>query len=123
MTDDFQERCARSIQIDKAFPPAALFIVQHLAGVFFQMDANDAHALRALGRFDLQPAIVAERQIVLADLVVLRQIGVVIILAVPFRERGNPAVKSQRCFQRQIEGLPVHHRQYTGHTDTDGARR
>ncbi len=46
-------------------------------------------------RFDLQPAVLAERQVVLADLVVLRQVGIVVVLAVPLGESGDPAIEGQ----------------------------
>ena len=51
LADDFQERCPGSVQIDETFPagmnPAArfFFVVEHLAGVFFEVDADDANPL------------------------------------------------------------------------------
>jgi len=63
----------------------------------------------------------AEGQIVLADLVILRQIGVVIVLAIPLGEGGDPAMKGQRCLEGQVESMPIHDRQYAGHADTNRA--
>ena len=50
---------------------------------------------RALGIADLQPAVVAQRQVVLADLVALGQVGIVVVLAVPLGEAGDLAVQGQ----------------------------
>ncbi len=46
LADDFQKGRAGAIQIDQAVPAAALLVVQHFAGVFFQVDANDADLFR-----------------------------------------------------------------------------
>src|SRR5262249_55755870 len=73
------------------------------------------------GRVNLQPAVLAEGQVVLADLVVLRQIGIVVIFAVPLGERGDAAVERDGGLEGEVEGPPVHHRQHTGHADADGA--
>ena len=62
---------------------------------------------------DIEKAIGAERQVVLANLIRLGQIGVVILLAVPFGEGGNPAVERQAHLGRHAISLAVHHRQGT----------
>ena len=75
------------------------FVVQAFAGVFFEVRPDDADLLRlkaALGIVNLQPAVLRHRQVVLADLITLGQIGIVILLAVPLRELGNLAVQRQR---------------------------
>ena len=67
-----------------------------LAGVFFEVGPQDADFFGAAvfdGNFDI--AVLAERQVVLADLVILRQVGVVIALAIPFGEGGDLAVQGQ----------------------------
>ena len=87
----------------------ACFVVHALAGVFFQMGADDADLLgleAPLGIADLQLAVVAERQIVLADLIALGQVGIVIVLAVPLGERRDLAVRAPRpSCKRQLERL------------------
>ena len=75
------------------------------------------------GRLDLQPAVLAERQVVLADLVVLRQVGVIVVLAVPLGEVGDLAVEGQGGPEGQVEGPAVHDRQHAGHADADRAGR
>ena len=102
----------------------ASFVVHALAGVFFQMGADDADLLRldaSLGIADLQPAVVAERQIVLADLIALGQVGIVIVLAVPLGERGDLAVQRHGGPQASSKASAVHHRQRAGHADADRA--
>ena len=48
---------------------------------------------RPFGIADLQPAVVRERQVVLADLIALGQVGIVVVLAVPLGERRDLAVQ------------------------------
>ena len=58
--DDFQQRRAGAVQVDEAVGLAGGFVVQALAGVFFQMGADDADALRlerALRIADLETAV------------------------------------------------------------------
>ena len=98
LADDFQERRAGPVQVDAAVGLAGHFVVHALAGVFFQVGADDADPLGrklALGIADLQPAVVAQRQVVLADLVALGQVGIVVVLAVPLGEAGDLAVQGQ----------------------------
>ena len=72
---------------------------------------------------DLQPAVVAEGEVVLADLVVLGQVGVVVVLAVPLGEGADLAVEGQGGAQGQVEGPAVHDGQHARHADTHGAGR
>ena len=124
LRDDFQQRRAGPVQVDAAVGLAGLLVVHALAGILFQMSPDDADLLRldaSLGIADLQPAVMAERQIVLADLIPLGQVGVVILLAVPFGERRDLAIQGQGRSQRQFESLAIHHRQRAGHARADGA--
>ena len=47
--------------------------------------------------------VLRHRQIVLADLIVLRQIGIVVLFAIPLRERRNFAVERDRRLAAQAE--------------------
>jgi len=87
---DLQQRRAGAVQIDARVAAATRFVVRVLARVFFKMRADDADALGGgiLGGFNVEPAVVAKRQVVLAALIVLRQVRIVVVLAVPFRETG-----------------------------------
>jgi hypothetical protein len=101
-----------------------LLVVHALAGVFLQVDADDAHPLgleAALGIGDFQPALARKGEVVLADLKALGQVRVVVVLAVPLGEGGDLAVEGHGRPQRQLEGPAVHHRQHAGHADADRA--
>ena len=93
-------------RVDAAIGLAGLLVVHALAGVFLQVSPDDPHVLgreTSLGVADLQGAVEAERQIVLADLVSLRQVGIVILLAIPLGKRGDFAIQRHGRRQRQLE--------------------
>ena len=124
LADDFQERRAGAVQVDAAVGLAGHFVVHALAGVFFEVGADDADPLGrklALGIADLQPAVVAQRQVVLAGLVALGQVGIVVVLAVPLGEAGDLAVQGQGRLDRKLDRAAVHHRQRARHADAHGA--
>src|SRR5262249_13196876 len=89
----------------------------------FGVGAVDAVRVAVGGWGNVQRAIVAEREVVLANVGVLGQGGVVVVLAGPLGEAGDLAVESQGRLEGQVEGAPVHHRQDARHADADGARR
>jgi hypothetical protein len=83
--------------------------VGQLAGVLFQVDAGQPTppAARAvLLRRDLEPAAGAERQVILADLIVLGQVGIIVVLAVPLGERRDLGMERDGGLQSQFERLP-----------------
>ena len=45
LADNFQKGRAGPVEVDQTFPAASLLIVEHLAGVLFQVHPNDADAL------------------------------------------------------------------------------
>jgi len=123
LADDLQERSAGAIEIDPAGLSAAILVVQQLSCVLLQVHANQADAPRPLPGIDLQPAFLAERQIILADLIVLRQIGIEVVLAIPLGESGHAAVERQRRLDGKVERAPVHHRQRPRQAETNRAGR
>ena len=95
-----------------------------LARVLFEVRADDADLLgleATLGIADLEPAVVAERQIVLTDLIALGQVGIVILLAIPLGELGDLAIERHGRAAAEQEGFAIHHRQCARHADADGA--
>ena len=120
LADDLQQRRAGTIQIDQAILAAALLVVHHLAGVLLEMDANDANPFRSVRGGDLEPAIATEREVVLADLVVLRQVGIVIVLAVPLGERSDGAAQRERRLEGEVERPAVHDGQRAGQAGAYG---
>src|SRR5260370_39433523 len=73
------------------------------------------------GCLDVQKPVMAERQIVLANLIVLGQVRIVIILAVPFGESGQFAVQSHRRLESEIERGAIHYREHAAHPDAHQA--
>ena len=61
----------------------------------------------------------AEGQIVLADLVVLRHVGVEIIFAVELADRTDFTAEHEAGEGGELESLLVHHRQGAGHSEAD----
>ena len=119
LADDLHQRDARAVEVDLGEPPGP---VGELAGVLLQVDPGQATpaAPRAvlLGR-DLQPPAGAEREVVLADLVVLGQVGIVVVLPVPLGEAGDLGMERDRRLERQLERLAVHDRQGPRHPERD----
>ena len=82
----------------------------------------DADTLRlAVVAVDHQQAIVAQRQLVLADLVAFGQVGVAVVLAREDAERRNLAVQCQPAPHRLLDRVFIDNRQHAGHGQTDRA--
>ena len=96
--------------------------VHGLAGVLFHVDARDADAAGgAVGQIDVEVTAHADRQVVLADLVVLRHVRIEVVLAVEQRVRGDLAADSQADQDDAADRLAVGHRQRTGMAQADRA--
>lgn len=121
MRDNFEEWRAGPVEIDHAVLASARLVMEHLAGVFFEVRADDADFLGPGLGCNFKPTFVAHGLIVLADLIVFGQIGIVVVLAIPLGMTGDVTVKSQGCFHAEFEGVTVHNGQDAGHTDADGA--
>ncbi len=123
--DDFQQRRAGAVQVDEAVGLAGLLIVQLLPASSSRWARRMRIVFGSNAPFriaDLQTPVLRHRQVVLADLIVLRQVGIVILLAIPLGERRNFAVQCDGRFQRELERLAIHHRQRAGHADANRAR-
>src|SRR4051812_39233352 len=92
-----------------------------LAGVVLHVDTRDSDALRRTLHRDIGPAMLAERFIVLRDLVALGQVGVKIILAGEAGMRPDLAVERERGLDRQFHRGAVQDRKRTRHPETDWA--
>ena len=64
----------------------------------------------------VEEAVDVQRLVVLADLVRLRHVGVEVVLAVE-HARLDRAVERQADAHRQLDGLPVEHRQRAGQAE------
>ena len=121
LRDDLHQRHAGAVHVDEAVRLAGRWVglVQQAGRVLFQVHAGDADALRLAVDLDLQPAVHADRQVVLRDLVALHQVGVVVVLAVELGLGGDRAVERQPGHDRQLDGLAVDDRQHAGHAQAD----
>jgi hypothetical protein len=96
--------------------------VGQLAGVLFHVDAADADALGpAVGQRDVQVAVAADGQLILADLVPFGQVGVEVALAGEDVVGLDFAPQGQGYPQGKGDGAPVDDRQHPRHAQADGA--
>src|SRR6185503_19000866 len=87
--------------------------VDQLRGVLLEMDAMDSDVA--------EPALARQRDVVLTDLVALRQVGIEVVLAVKDRARGRLAAQRQGNLERVADRLLVGHRQSPRMPQTDRA--
>ena len=114
LADDFHQGYARAVEIDQA----AIGRVDVLAGVFLQVDADQADAGRAAvagltGQIDV--AAQAQWSLVLAYLVALGQVRIEVVFAVEDRPRRDFAMRRQAHPNRQLQHPGVEHRQHPRH--------
>ncbi len=124
LRDDLAQRRAGPVEVDPAVGLAGRLVVHALARVLLEVHADDADLSRREGPLriaHLESPVGRERQVVLADLVALRQVRVVVVLPVPLRERGDGAVERERRADREFEGVTVHDRQRSRKAEADGA--
>ena len=117
--DDLEQRNPRPVQIDLG---KAAVAVRQLAGVFLEVDPSQmtpAAAATVLAHGDFEVTAPRKRQVVLADLIVLGQVGIVVVLAVPLGKRSDLGVQRHGRLQGQVKRLAVHHRQRAGQAERD----
>ena len=109
------QRHARAVVVDQRVvglvDPARRAAVRRLAGVLLHVDARDADPPRLAVDVDVQVAADADRQVVLADLEVLRHVGIEVVLPVEQRVRRDRAVERQPDLDDRRDRLGVRHRQ------------
>jgi hypothetical protein len=96
--------------------------VHQLADVLLEVQALDPDASRTRGSVDLQRAVLGEGLLVLADLEVLRHVGVVVVLAREPAGGVHAQADGQRGPHRELHSAPVDHRQHPRHAEADRAR-
>ncbi len=96
-------------------------VVDVLAGVLLHVDAREPHALGVAVHRDLDRAAGADRQLVLADLIALGEIGIEVVLARPPAALGDAAAGGEAGTHRELDDPPIQHRQHAGHAEADGA--
>ena len=107
--------CAIQVNERARIVVAARQLMAEFPRVFFEVRADDSNRARAARRNrNHHAAIVAKRQVVLRNLVALRKIGVVVILAIPLGVSRNRATEREPHHHRHFDGGFVHHRKRTG---------
>ncbi len=102
LRDDLQQRRARAVQVDAGITIESL--VDRLAGVFLEVRPRDADALLvALVVRNEQLAVLDDRQLVLADLVALRQVRVEVVLAAELAGHAHDFLVEHRQDARVAE--------------------
>ncbi len=85
-----------------------------LAGVFFEVRAHEAHGLLFVAKEEAHRAALHHRDLVLADLVALGQVGVEVVLAREDAPLGDVRAHGQTQADGAGHGLTVHHGQGAG---------
>ena len=119
LADDLQERRAGAVQVHVTHRFA--LVVHELAGVLLHVDAGDADGPALPVHLDLHPAVLANGQLELGDLVALGQVGIKIVLAGEAVLPVQARVGGQAQLDGRFHHLAVEHRQRAGHAQTDGA--
>jgi len=116
--DHLDQRHAAAVEVDQPAP----VLVFGLAGVFFDVQLGDADAARvALRHGQVHVAAIADRHVILRDLVALGQVGVKVVFAVEERQRAQFGVHGMRQQGRLFHHGLVENRQHTGQTGADRA--
>ena len=95
--------------------------MDQFAGVFLHMDTGDTDAFGLAVDFDIEVAVLADRQVVLRSLEVFRQVRIIVVFAVEFAVRGNRAVQGDAGSDREFQHFFVQHRQHAGQAETHRA--
>ena len=123
LADHFEKRHAGAVVVR----PGGAGAVGELGGVLFEVDAGDADVLLRQFRAgealagEAQPPGGAERQVVLADLVVFGQVGVEVAFPVELAEFGDGALGEESGPDRFQDRLVVGHGEGSGVAETDRA--
>jgi len=91
------------------------------ASVFLDMHTSNSRSDFGTFGFEGQRSLKAQWQIILGDLVALRQIGVAVVLAVHFGEGGDLAVQRETGFDAHLDGSFVDNGKCAGKPKADRA--
>ncbi len=107
--DDLEQRRAGAVQVDAG--GAGVVLVQRLAGVFFEVRAGQLHPVRLAGDEKIEVPALHHRNLVLADLVALGQVGVEVVLAREDRQRRHLGLHREAEADGALDRAAVEHRQ------------
>ena len=120
---DLHERHPGAVEVDLAgarrLEHSAL--VGELADVLLQVEALDPDPAGDAVGLDLEPPVLGQRRLVLADLVVLRHVGVEVVLPRETALGVDPAAERERGADAELDGPTVDDREDPGHPLTHRA--
>ncbi len=125
LAHDLHQRRAGSVQVDERLRRLVQLVagVDELARVLLQVDAPDADAPAV----ELEMTVDAHREVVLADLVALRQVGIHVVLAIELRVTRNLTPERDRGLEAGLDRRLVDHGQHPRKAQADladvGVRR
>ena len=119
LAHDFEQRRAGTIQVDARLADEVL--VQRLAGIFFKVRPYQAHGLRFVAHEKRHLAALHHRDLELADLVALGQVGIEVVLAREHAARRDGRAERQAELDGAFDCAPVHDRQRARQCQIDGA--
>ena len=90
--------------------------MHQLTGVLLNVDSGNADAFFAAFGLNVQMALAAQREIILGNLIGLRQVGVEIVLPILLGIGGDFAAGGKSGLYRILHHLAIEYRQRTGHT-------
>ncbi len=90
--------------------------MNQFAGIFFDVDSGDADGLGTCCSFDIQVTVLAEGQVILGNLIGLRQVGIEVVLPILLGEGSDLAVGGKAGLDGIVHHLLVQHRQSARHT-------
>jgi hypothetical protein len=85
--------------------------MERLPGVLFHVDARQLHVLPHPGDIDVQAPASRQRQLVLRDLIALRQIGIEVVLAREDRSRLHVATEREGSADGEVDRRAIQDRQ------------
>lgn len=121
--DDLEEWHTRAVVVDVARRGVldGRAGVDELAGVFLHVDARQADALLLTVDVDVDPAVLSDRQVVLGRLPVLRQVRIVVVLAVELAVLVDRTVRREAGLDAELDDALVDRRQNARQAEADRA--
>ena len=95
--------------------------MNQLTGILLHVNTGDADTLRPVGGIDIHIAMLTDGQVKLRGLEVLRQIRIVVVLAVKFAEMVDFAIHSETGLDGKLNDPTVYYRQNAGQSEADRA--
>jgi hypothetical protein len=92
-----------------------------LTGILFQVGASNPHALVRLSGRDINPAMFADRRLVLGNLIAFREIGIEVMLPRKSVVLADPAIQGKTRPDSHLDRSPVDDRKAAWESEADGA--